>query len=85
MARKYPRKDPVAVAFGRAVRLHRRQLSYTLEDLGGAAGVHPTYVGRVERGLQAPTIPVLFQLSKGLNMEPPKLIETAGQFLTSGR
>lgn len=41
--------DPKTL-FGQAVRMHRRQLGWTQEELAEASGLHFTYIGGIERG-----------------------------------
>ena len=43
-------KTPLNVAFGSAVRSLRKSLAITQEELAGRAGLHRTYVTKVERG-----------------------------------
>jgi len=40
---------------GRAVRRLRRAHRLTIEDLAAAAGMHPTYLSGIERGVRNPT------------------------------
>jgi transcriptional regulator with XRE-family HTH domain len=40
---------------GRAVRRLRRAHRLTIEDLASAAGMHPTYLSGIERGVRNPT------------------------------
>lgn len=58
--------DPIAVAFGQAIRDARKQRGETLEDLAGrietvgrdgrATTMDPRYLGEIEAGWHAPTI-----------------------------
>jgi transcriptional regulator with XRE-family HTH domain len=43
-------KSPLYVAFGSAVKSMRKNLAITQEELAGRAGLHRTYVTRVETG-----------------------------------
>jgi transcriptional regulator with XRE-family HTH domain len=38
-------------SFGDVVRAHRVRLGLTQEQVAESAGIHPTYVGMVDRGL----------------------------------
>ena len=45
-----PSREPVLVAFGAAVRRHRREHGWSQEEFADRVGIHRTYVGDVERG-----------------------------------
>jgi transcriptional regulator with XRE-family HTH domain len=70
-------RDPATVAFGLAVRWFREERCLSQEALGHRAGVHPTYVGQVERGEKSPTIGTVFKLSAALDLAPGQLVEAA--------
>jgi transcriptional regulator with XRE-family HTH domain len=70
-------RDPATVAFGLAVRWFREERRLSQETLGHRAGVHPTYVGQVERGEKSPTIGTVFKLSAALDLAPGQLVEAA--------
>ena len=46
---------PSGAQLGRVIRRLRRALRLTIEDLAFAAGVHPTYLSGIERGIRNPT------------------------------
>lgn len=49
--------DPVAVAFGRALRLARERRKETLEDVAARTPrLDPRYLGEIELGWHAPSI-----------------------------
>lgn len=64
----------VSKAFGIAVRSQRTKLGFSQETLAEKAGVHPTYVGLVERGKRSPTLRVAHALAKALKTELPRLL-----------
>ena len=41
------------------------------------AGLHPTYMSMIERGIRNPTLDVSARIAKALNVGLPKLIEEA--------
>lgn len=47
------------------------------EKLAEAAGLHPTYVSMVERGIRNPTLDVAARIAKALKVTLPRLIEQA--------
>jgi len=48
----------ISKRFGAAVRRRRTGANLTQEKLAELAGIHPTYVGMVERGIRNPTLDV---------------------------
>ena len=63
--------------FGSAVRVHRTAAGISQEKLAERAGLHPTYVSMVERGVRKPTLDVAARLAKALKVTLPALIEEA--------
>jgi transcriptional regulator with XRE-family HTH domain len=63
--------------FGAAVRKRRLAAGLSEELLAERAGVHPTYIGMVERGLRNPTLDVASRLAGALGIELPALISEA--------
>lgn len=49
------------------------------EKLAERAGLHPTYVSMIERGVRNATLVVSARLAKALKVGLPKLIEEAQQ------
>ena len=76
----------ISKRFGSAVRDRRTAAGITQEELAERAGLHPTYVSMVERGVRNPTLDVAARIAKALKAELPKLIEEAqGQKAVKGR
>jgi transcriptional regulator with XRE-family HTH domain len=61
-------------AFGVAVRKARLRKGFSQERLAERAGLHPTYVGMIERGLRNATLDVAAKLADTLDIPLPKLI-----------
>lgn len=56
---------------------------FSQEQLAERAGLHPTYVSMVERGVRNPTLDVSDRIAKALEIALPKLLEEAQQFRRS--
>lgn len=64
----------IGVAFGRVLRRKRQEASFTQEQLALEADVQRNYVSLIERGVNQPTIAVLFKLANALKCSPSTLI-----------
>jgi transcriptional regulator with XRE-family HTH domain len=53
---------------GQAIRRLRRAHRVTIEDLAAVAGMHPTYLSGIERGLRNPTWSKLCGLADALDV-----------------
>jgi transcriptional regulator with XRE-family HTH domain len=73
-------RDAATVAFGLALRWFREERGWSQETLGYRAGLHPTYIGQIERGEKSSTIATIFKLSAGLDLAPAQLVEAAQRF-----
>jgi len=72
--------------FGITVRARRIEAELSQEKLAELAGLHPTYVGMVGRGVRNPTFDVAARLARALKVNLPKLIEEAqSQRVSKGR
>lgn len=60
--------------FGRRVRTLRGQLGISQEALGERAGLHRTYVGRLERGELNPSLHNILRLAAGLGVDVTDLV-----------
>jgi transcriptional regulator with XRE-family HTH domain len=69
----------ISKLFGLAVRNRRMAAGLSQEKLADGAGLHPTYVSMVERGVRNPTLDVSARIAKALKVSLPKLIEEAQQ------
>lgn len=68
-------KDRECKAFGDMVRLYRKRLGYSQEELAGRAGIHRTYIGGIERGERNPTLAMIHRLARALDIPPSRLLE----------
>lgn len=70
--------DP-GLAFGKVLRIVRKQVGLTQEQLAHAAGVDRTFVSMVERGINQTSIRVLFRLASALGVSATELIRLTEQ------
>jgi transcriptional regulator with XRE-family HTH domain len=62
---------------GRAIRRLRRAREVSVEALAHAAGMHPTYLSAIERGLRNPTWRKISALAQALEVSVPVLAQSA--------
>ncbi len=69
-------QDPQAasVAFGQRLRELRAERGVSQDDLADATDVHPTAIGRLERGAREPRLTTILRLARGLDVEPGDLL-----------
>lgn len=60
-------KNEVLIAFGKRVRELRKANNWTQEKLAEISGLHPNYIGMVERGERNPSLVNIEILAKALN------------------
>jgi len=68
-----PKRDPVLAALGRNVRQQREAKAFTQEKLAERAGLDPTYISGIERGLRNPGIKNVARLAKALGLTTSEL------------
>jgi transcriptional regulator with XRE-family HTH domain len=73
------------VALGRAVRLRREEIGLTQEELADAAGLDPTSVRGLERGIANPTWDVADRVARALGLAPHELSQRADELETKDR
>jgi transcriptional regulator with XRE-family HTH domain len=62
-------------AFGKHLRDLRLSKKLSQEELAGRSGLAISQIGRFERGERSPTLSTILVLSKGLGLEPKKLLD----------
>lgn len=72
--------DPRAasVAFGRRLRVLRTEHGLSQDDLARTTNVHPTAIGRFERGSREPRLTTILRLARGLDVKPGALLDELG-------
>lgn len=68
-----PKHDTVLAALGRSVRRRREARELTQEKLAEKAGLDPTYISGIERGLRNPGIKNVARLAKALGFTTAEL------------
>ncbi|WP_338790504.1 helix-turn-helix transcriptional regulator [Pseudomonas sp. AE27] len=64
----------VGLAFGKALRERRKLAGLSQEQLAAEADIQRNYVSLIERGVNQPTITVIFKLAAALGCSPSALI-----------
>lgn len=62
-------------AFGKVLRTLRAERGLSQEALALEAGVQRNYVSLIERGVNQPTITIIFKLAAALEMKPSQVVE----------
>ena len=70
-----PKRDPVLAALGQNVRRRREAKPLTQEKLAERAGLDPTYISGIERGLRNPGIKNVAKLAKALGFTTAELLK----------
>jgi transcriptional regulator with XRE-family HTH domain len=70
-----PKHDPVLARLGLNVRQRREALKLTQERLAERAGLDPTYISGIERGLRNPGFKNVARLAKSLGLSAADLCE----------
>jgi len=68
-------------ALGDVIADLRRKAELSQEALAQAAGVHPTYVSQLERGLKSPTVRVVHAIALALSTNGSKVLAKAEAML----
>jgi transcriptional regulator with XRE-family HTH domain len=65
----------VAVAFGQRLRELRAEHGISQDQLALATGIHPTAIGRFERGDREPRLTSILRIARGLDVLPGALLD----------
>jgi transcriptional regulator with XRE-family HTH domain len=65
--------DP-AIVFGQVLRTLRKDAGLSQEQLALAANIERNFVSLIERGVNQPTIRVLFKLASALETSPSRMM-----------
>ena len=61
-------------SFGVLVKEARQKVKITQEELAVRSGVDRSHISDIERGINAPSLIVLFKLARGLDVDPSSLL-----------
>lgn len=64
--------------FGRNIRNLRLRKKLTQEQVAEIAGIHPKYLGEVERGEKSPTALVVYKISKAIGASVSEILSDKG-------
>lgn len=70
----YDDPDRASAAFGQRMRELRAREALSQDGLAREADVHPTAIGRIERGDREPRLTTILRLAHGLGVEPGELV-----------
>ena len=68
-------KNPELKKFGEQVRKLRKVRDLSQEDLAELAGLHPNYIGGIERGERNLAFLNILRLAKALGVSPSELLK----------
>jgi transcriptional regulator with XRE-family HTH domain len=64
-----------SAAFGERLKELRAQHGVSQDDLAHKTDVHPTAIGRLERGSREPRLTTILRLARGLDVRPGALVD----------
>lgn len=64
----------VTEKFGRRLKYYRTRRKLSQENLAEISGLHRTYISGLERGIRNPTIKIVVQLARALEIDPGALL-----------
>jgi transcriptional regulator with XRE-family HTH domain len=77
---RMPSKDDELAELGRRVRKRRKELGLTQEKLAEKAGMHRTYISKIENGRQNIASRNLMRLAAALDLDASDLIRDLGGY-----
>jgi len=66
----------IQIQFGKSVRRLRIRRKLSQEKLAELAGLHPTYLGRIERGRQNISLANIGKIARALKVKPLELFRS---------
>ncbi|MCX5786871.1 MAG: helix-turn-helix transcriptional regulator [Elusimicrobia bacterium] len=77
-------KNDIYIMLGAAVRGYRHKFGWSQEEFGERSGLHPSYIGQIERGTKKISLATLQKLSTALKVRISDLLqEKAAQYKPS--
>lgn len=74
-----PGRRSTEETFGEVLREVRLERGLSQEELGQACDRHRTYISRLERGANSPTLSTIVQLADALGVRPSDLLRRSEQ------
>ncbi|MGH2973932.1 MAG: helix-turn-helix domain-containing protein [Solirubrobacterales bacterium] len=68
-----------SAAFGERLRELRDRQKLSQDALAHATDIHPTAIGRMERGAREPRLTTILRLAHGLDVTPGELLNDLGE------
>lgn len=65
----------ITLEVGNRIRYYRTMNKISQEKLSELSGVHPSYIGQLERGEKTPSIETLFKICQGLGISMSSLMK----------
>lgn len=72
---KRRRNETAITALSRNIRKYRQEQKLTILQLANLLDMDYAQLGRIERGLQNPTVSLIFDIATKLNVKPSQLLE----------
>jgi transcriptional regulator with XRE-family HTH domain len=73
-----PSRNKLLVALGKNVRTRRDSAGLTQEQLGDKAGLDPTYISGIERGVRNPSVLSIERLARALGVSVSEILDGVG-------
>ncbi len=73
----------MANEIGQRIRNYRIQMKLSQEELAEKCGLHPTYIGQVERGEKNATLESISKIAAGLSVDLSTLFESIEEIAAS--
>jgi transcriptional regulator with XRE-family HTH domain len=70
-------QDQLSIALGRVLASVRKEAGLTQEQLAYRAGMHPTTISHIERGINSPTVRALGNIARQLGVPVAALLASA--------
>ncbi|MCI7768664.1 MAG: helix-turn-helix domain-containing protein [Oscillospiraceae bacterium] len=71
-------RDKISSVVGQRIHDYRVRKKMSQESLAFAAGLHPAYLGSVERGEKCPSVETIYKISTGLKIPISELLDLDG-------
>ena len=65
----------IKLQLGQHIAKHRKQKQLSQEKLAFLAGIHPDYIGKIERGERMPSIVSLLKILDAMHVKYPEFFE----------